>query len=441
MKKRISLALVLVLLAALSAVPVLAEDTFSITQDVQRVTLSNGITVVLKENPAFDIVAMVIMSDVGSVQDPFGLEGLTYLVQRNLISGTENRTSLDIITELESLGTQLQTTSLQDYSSIMLQCQPDNFLASFDIVLDLLNNSTFPEAEFERERALSLAVIQSLYDDPVNAMFLTQWELFYGDHPYRYSPYGSWEGVSAAQREQVKDWQKYMYLPQHLTVAVVGNFNSEELLPVLEGTLGSRQGEYSGSPAPKEAMPFVYPPEDREMTINLPTGAAFLMLGYPAPDTFNPDNAVMAVINSVLGDGLSSRLLVEIRDKLGLVYETGSYYDERLGPSNILTYAITHPDNVDLVREKITEQLQLFASEGLTSEEIAGVAAKLRGNHLLNNETNISQALLLATAEMTGRGYEWIDEYLAFFDHITPEDIKRVASEYFQNYTGILITP
>jgi zinc protease len=86
-------------------------------------------------------------------------------------------------------------------------------------------------------------------------------------------------------------------------------------------------------------------------------------------------------------------------------------------------------------------QMQRFAEEGLTEEEIAAVTTRLRGIYLLNNETNISQAILLATAEMIGLGYGWVDEYMSFFDNVTPEDIKRVASEYFQNYTEVLITP
>lgn len=441
MRKRVALALTLSLVLVFTAVPVLAEEAFDYTSGVQKVVLKNGMTVLLKENPAFNIIAVVIMSNVGSVQDPEGLEGLTYLTQRNFLSGTKNRTALELVTELESLGTHLQSVSGLDYCAVLMETLPDTLQESMDIVLDILGNSTFPEAEFERERALSMALVQSLTDDPMNALFMAYGEVFYGDHPYRYTTYGTWEGLAAVQREQVSAWQQYMYRPENLTVAVVGNFELTELLPYIEESLGGWETDASLSLTPRQEVPFDYPAEDRQLVINLPTEAAFLMLGYPAPNTYNPDSAAMQVIDTVLGGGLSSRLFVEIRDKQGLAYSAASQYDERLGPSNLLTFVATHPANVDLVREQVLYQMQRFAEEGLTEEEIAAVTTRLRGIYLLNNETNISQAILLATAEMIGLGYGWVDEYMSFFDNVTPEDIKRVASEYFQNYTEVLITP
>jgi predicted Zn-dependent peptidase len=186
---------------------------------------------------------------------------------------------------------------------------------------------------------------------------------------------------------------------------------------------------------------FVYPSEDREVVINIPTEAAFLILGYPAPDSFDEDSAAMSVINSVLGDGMSSRLFTEIREKRGLAYAAMSQYDERLGPSSLFTFLATHPQNVELAKEQVLSELQRFVTEGLTEEEITQVAAQKRGSYLLEQETNMSQAMMLAMTELTGRGYEWIDDYMTFFDDVTTDDIKRVAEKYFQNHTSILITP
>lgn len=441
MKKRICQILVVALMGILVAVPVLAADGFNFTANVQKVELTNGLTLLLKENPAFDIIAVVVMSRVGTAQDPAGLEGLTYLAQRNLLSGTASRSALELVTELESLGTRLYTNAGYDYAGVFMETLPDNFSASFQIVLDVLTSSTFPEPEFERERALSLAALQSLADDPTNALVIAYQEIFYGDHPYKFTPYGSFEGLSVAQPAQVRDWQRYIYSPENVTVAVVGNFNTAELLPTLEAYLGSWQANYTPELTPKEMTQFVYPAEERELAINLPTEAAFVLIGYPAPDTFDPDSAVMQLINTVLGSGASSRLFTEIREKRGMAYGTGSVYDERLGPSNLLTIAATHPSLAEAVKEQILHEVNRFAQEGLSEEEIAWVATRLRGQYLLQNETNLNQAYLLATAEMMGRGYAWVDEYMHFFDNVQPEDVKRVAEQYLKHYTGVILGP
>lgn len=134
----------MLLVVVLAAAPALAGEAFRYTYNVQKVVLDNGVTLLLKENPAFDIIALTLLSRVGTIQDPAGLEGLTYLTQRNLLSGTVNRTALELITELESLGVQLLTATSHSYSPVFLQALPDSFPQAFAILLDVLNHSTFP---------------------------------------------------------------------------------------------------------------------------------------------------------------------------------------------------------------------------------------------------------------------------------------------------------
>ncbi len=436
--KRTFVALLILVLAAFSAQ---AAAGFSYTADVQKFVLDNGLTVLLKENPAFDIISLGLFSSVGSVYDPEGLEGLTYLTQRNLISGTANRSAQEIVIELESLGAQLQTAAAYDYSAVLLQSTPGSFQASFSVLMDILTSSTFPETEFERERSLSQAALASLADDPTNALVLGYLELFYGDHPYKYTPYGSPAGLMSISRQDAANWQKFMYQPQQIVVSVVGNFDSEELLPLLQASFAGWENGYEADPSPRAQAEYVYPAEDRELVINLPTEAAFLIIGYPAPATFDVDSAAMAVINGILGEGMSSRLFTEIRDKRGLAYTAVSQYDERLGPSNLLVFLATHPQNVEQAKEQVRAELQRFAAEGLTEAENAQIAVRKRGTHLIQNETNMNQATMLALAEVTGRGYEWVDDYMNFFADVTTEDIKAAAQKYFQHYTGVLIMP
>lgn len=441
MRMRFRLAIAALLVLVLACGSALASVQFSYTDDVQKVVLENGLTLLLKENPAFDIIAVGLLSGIGSVHDPEGLEGLTYLTQRNLLSGTTNRTAQELVIELESLGSQLQTAASYDYSAIMLQSTPASFEASFAVLMDLINNSTFPEREFERERSLSQSTLGSLTDDPMNAIVLGYLELFYGEHPYKLSPYGSPIGLTNIRREDTENWHTYMYQPEHIVVAVVGNFDTAELLPLLKTSFGDWQNGYDKQPMPREEVDFVYPAEDRELVINIPTEAAFLIMGYPAPASFDQDSASMAVINSILGEGMSSRLFTEIRDKRGLAYTAMSQYDERLGPSNLLIFLATHPQNVDQARNQVLAEMKRFADEGLTEAEIAHIATQKRGLYIIQNETNLNQALMLAMTELTGRGYQWVDDYMSFFDHVTPEDIKETAQKYFQHCTEVLIIP
>lgn len=441
MRKTKSLVLCLILTIILVSGFTWQAIAFNYTDNVQKIVLDNGITMLLKENPAYDIIAISLMSRVGTIEDPVGLEGLTYLTQRNLISGTEDRSSQDLVMELESWGVHLQTVASYDYSGVLLQSMPSTFEQSFAILMDIMNNSTFPVSEFERERVLSQMQLQSLSDDPTNALLMAYLELFYGEHAYKYTPYGSSVGLTTIQREDLIGWHKYIYRPEHIVISIVGNFVTSDLLPFLEENFGAWEDSYTADNLPRKEIPFVYPSEDRDVVINIPMEAAFLVLGYPAPDTFDEDSAAMTVINGILGGGMSSRLFTEIRDKRGLAYTAISQYDGRLGPSNFFAFLATHPSTLEQAKEQVLHEVNRLATEGLSEIEIARIAVQERGSYLLNSETNMSQAITLATVELTGRGYEWVDEYMTFYDNVTSEDIKNVARKYFQYYTGVTITP
>src|SRR5699024_4731014 len=119
---------------------------------------------------------------------------------------------------------------------------------------------------------------------------------------------------------------------EHVVISVVGNFSTDELVSLLEDNFGAWKNDYAGNHSPREEVLFIYPNENREIKINVPLEAAFLVMGYPAPDSFDEDSAAMTVINGILGGGMSSRLFTEIRDKRGLAYTAVSQYDDRLGP-------------------------------------------------------------------------------------------------------------
>ena len=163
MKRSVCLTLAILLTLATSAIGSAAE--LSITATVEKVVLDNGVTLLLKENPAFDIIALSLLTGAGSVHDPEGLEGLTYLTQRNLLSGTH--TALGRISLCFGIfGYTASGYRLICYSAVLMQATPSAFRPGLDILMDMLENPAFPEAEFERERHTGLAEYVSCMTSP-----------------------------------------------------------------------------------------------------------------------------------------------------------------------------------------------------------------------------------------------------------------------------------
>ena len=180
---------------------------------------------------------------------------------------------------------------------------------------------------------------------------------------------------------------------------------------------------------------------EKEIFLSANSSIAWVFLGYPAPNVSSRDYVAMKLIHALMGDGLSSRLFTEIREKRGLAYELGAVYPTLLGPSHMLTYTITKPNQVGAARNQIFKEIQRLKEHGVGNAELDDSRRKLIGNYLLERETNTGRAYNLAIAEVIGVGYEFDVNFIKNVESVTPAEIQQVAKRYLDNYTLVVARP
>ena len=402
---------------------------YKFTEDVQKAELSNGITVLLRENPAFDIVALAAVSNVGYKHEPQEMAGLNYLSQNMLLTGTDNRTSAEIDEDIESLGINFDASTSYEYSILSLQTTTNTFRDGLEIYFDLWKNSVFAEEELESEKNFAQNELDARKDNPVNEAVFNFLELYYDDHPYGQPIEGSREGHQAIEVEHVKEWNQIIYNPENIVISVVGNIDIDDTVNILEEKIGNWTVNNNLNLKPEEPE-FNPPQENQQKTVERITEASWLILGHGAPSALEKDSAAMRVLNAILGEGMDSRLFRNIREE-GLAYSTGSSYESFYGPAVMFTFTGTQATQVENVQSKIKDELARFVEDQVKKEELNNAREYIKGQFLIDNETCMSQAVSMAAYEVMDRGYSWLDEYPSIIDQVTAEDIKEVADEYF----------
>lgn len=401
---------------------------------VTRTVLPNGLVLLVQESPFEDIVALELLVRVGLQQEGSNQAGLTGLIQ-GIVSDriTKDEAGDDLV---EVTGSIVQASAEPDYARISILTTPEHL----DLLLGRLGqalrrrDSGKPEVERARDRALQAlegnqGAFAALYE-----VFL---DTFYRYHPYKRTTSGVPGSVRRVDPQAVDAFFQHYYVPNRMVLAVAGKVEQTALAQKVRqefGRLAARR---------ESTLDIQWEPKASEREVFLAAGSrlAWVFLGYPAPGVGSQDYAAMRVVHALLGEGLSSRLWTELREKRGLAYELGSIYPELEGPSHMLAYIVTRPNSVGESRRRILAEVERVRSEPVSLQELEDTRRKLIGNYLLERETNQGKAYNLAHAEVLGLGYEADVNFLRDLAAVTPEAVRRVAGLYLDRYTLVVARP
>jgi zinc protease len=343
--------------------------------NLQRATLSNGLSIVLAERHDVPLVRVDLRVDAGYAADSLGTPGTAMLAMDMLDEGTQTRGALEISADLARLGAKLESTSNLDESSVRLTALKENLTPSLDLFADVVLRPAFRSDEFERARNQQLAAIEREQSTPRQMALRVFPPLLYGaDHAYGipFTGSGTLESVSALTPADLRAFHARWFRPGNATLIVVGDIALDDFVAQAEPLLsGWVPGE-----VPQKAVDTV-PPRDgsRVFLIDRPGSVQSIVLaGHLAPPKANPDEAAIDAMNGVLGGSFSARLNMNLRERRGWSYGARSYFVDARGQRPFLAYA---PVQTDKTRESMTEIArelrEIAGSRPPATEELAKV--------------------------------------------------------------------
>lgn len=387
--------------------------------------------VLLKESPAHDLTAVELLCQVGLANEETPTAGLIALWSRILEERLEDAT-VDHYRLVD------KTVSIEaDFLRISIQGPAQDTDVMIRALAGLVKNDTYDEKMVSRERKILIEDIKEGRAGSQNQLYSIFQTLFYRYHPYRRQHTSGTLAVERIDGKLLTEFHQRYFVPDRLVLAVCGRFSTTGLEDLAKEEFGSLK------PANQPDQFIAWEPKATEKRIDLSTlnDIAWVLVGFPAPSAGSQDHIPMKLIDTILSQGLSSRLFNEIREKKGLAYTVSGMHPDLKGPSHFLTYVITRPHDAGKVRRDVLKQAEILQTELLPAAELKAAKQKLRGSFLNERETNQGTAFRLAKAESIGLGYLYEENFEKRLSEVTPEDIRRVAKQYLTNPTIIIARP
>ncbi|MBW4521239.1 MAG: insulinase family protein [Scytolyngbya sp. HA4215-MV1] len=401
--------------------------------------------VLMVENPAADIIAARVFIRAGSHTEPRQQAGLSQLVSAVLTKGTERLSSLEIAERVESVGASLGADAASDYFLLSLKTVSADFAEMLELVGELLRSPTFPKEEVDLERHLTLQAIRSQQEQPFTVAFDQLRHAMYQSHPYALPGLGTEETVTQLTREDLQAYHQAYFRPDNIVISLVGRIVPQSALDLIEQVFGDWQA-LSISP-PSLLLPPVVSNPCQSVT-EQDTQQSIIMLGYLTPSVLDrasvddvSDYTTLKLLNTYLGNGLSSRLFVELREKRGLAYEVSAFFPTRLYESQFVVYMGTAPDNTAIALEGLTSEVERLRHIRIDEEDLQSTKNKLLGQYALGKQTNAQIAQILGWYETLGLGVEFDTRFQQEVTEVSCKNAQAVAQKYFTEPYVSLVGP
>ncbi|MGV0023563.1 M16 family metallopeptidase [Phormidesmis priestleyi] len=408
---------------------------------IHRTVLNNGIVVLVVENPSADIIAARVFVRAGSRWEAAQQSGLSHLVASVITKGSQQFSSLEIAEQVETIGASLNTDSTSDYFLLSLKTVSSDFAAMLTLAGELLRSPTFPLEEVELERRLTLQAIRSQQEQPFTIAMDQLRQAMYGQHPYARSGLGTEETVAKLTQQDLQHYHQTYFRPDNLVISIAGRVVPESAIALVESVLGDWQAP--SVPLPTLNLPPIVSAPTQVITPQ-ETQQSIVMLGYLAPAvsldaTIASDYAALKVLNTYLGNGLSSRLFVELREKRGLAYEVSAFYPTRLDTSQFVVYMGTAPENTAIAQAGLQTEVDRLRTTTLTEEELQSAKNKMLGQYTLGKQTNSQLAQIFGWYETLGLGIEFDTRFQEEVAAVTPKAAQLAADRCFlEPYLSLL---
>jgi len=339
--------------------------------------LDNGVRVVAEHIPWVRSTALGVYIRTGAAYEGASRHGLSHCIEHMLFKGTARRSAEQIAHVIDGVGGVLNAYTEHEYTCVYAQVVTDHAELAVDIIADMLGESLFDDAEYQREKQVLIEEIKKADDTPDDRVHDLFAETIWPDHPLGQSVIGREEVVRALARDAVVQFFRDNYGPGGITFVVAGSLAPDAAFELARRYLGPHSG---GSPPPLDAAPRA---NSGEVYLTRPTEQVHFCIGCEGLAMTDDDWHALALAECVLGGGMSSRLFQEIREKRGLVYNIGSYLASYRCAGLLVVTGGATPERWPMVRDLVREQVERTCEEGVSQAELDRAREQIKGGMAL----------------------------------------------------------
>jgi predicted Zn-dependent peptidase len=397
---------------------------------MKKITLKNGLRIVLVPQPENRAATVLILVRAGSEYETKKQNGVSHFLEHLTFKGTADRPEPGMIAhELTALGAQFNAFTSQEYTGYYAKVQSGKLPKALEIVCDLYLNPLFDEAEIEKERGVILQEIDMYEDDlPARAQRIFD-RLVYGDQPAGWDVAGERATVKKLARADFVAYRAQQYVTTGTVVIIAGKFNQASVTTQIKKYFGAIKRR--GAPAKKKTVERQSLPKIKLHFKE--SDQAHLVLGFRAFDMFDERRYALRVLADILGGGMSSRLFIRIREKMGAAYYIGAGADLSLDRGSLTVSAGANRKKIHDVMSAILEECRAVRDLAVPEGELQKAKDHMIGGLLLGLETSDDLASFYGGQEVLTGSVLSPAVLTDRIRRVTAKDVQAVAKAIFKN--------
>ncbi|MBI5885905.1 MAG: insulinase family protein [Deltaproteobacteria bacterium] len=396
------------------------------SEQITRVRLENGITVIVKEVRSNPTVAVYGTFPGGLRYETAATNGLGSFTAEMLTRGTLRRTRLEFSRTVEEIAAGMDGFSGWNSTGGSAKFLSRYFDKGMELYADMLLHPSFPDEEITKLKTETLAAIKRQEDYLPGYTFKLLYRELYRSHPYGMPAIGTSETVSAFTREDVLRQYTTFFAPDRFVLIIVGDVDAAYAIDKVRELFNGVNAVSAPLPVPA--------PEPRQTDVRS-TGAVrqkeqtHVGIGFPGVAIGDADSYPLKVMTEVLA-GQGGRLFVNLRDMNALAYSVTAFSKEAVDPGIFAVYIATAPDKKDAAMEALMSELKAISIDKVTPEELSRAKGSIIGGYQIGLQEVSSQSAVMANDELYGLGYGFNLEFPKKIEAVTADDVLRVAQKY-----------
>ncbi len=392
-----------------------------------KIKLENGMTLLLIENHQSPVVAFNACFRVGSTVETAEEAGICHLIEHMIFKGTPTRAAGQIAASIEAAGGEINAYTSFDETVYYCTLSSRYFEEGLDILSDAVLNPLFDETELAREKPVVLEEIKRSHDNPGKLLAENLFALAYTQHPYGKPIIGYPETVKSFTRQKLLDFYHHWYVPENLVFVVSGDFDT--------GHATRRIKEIFAKHSQQKAPRVSFPPEPAQTSPRLKVlrkeiEGLYAQIAFPIPSMTSLDMPALDVLSHLLGEGLSSRLEIQIKEKKSLVDSIYSYAYSPKHPGLFVVGFTTNEKKLLKAIEAILHEVSKMSQDKLTHAELARARLNIKSDSWYEKETVEGLARKYGYFETQAYDCSFEEKYYQLIDEVDPEAVHEVAKKY-----------
>jgi len=392
----------------------------------ERTILPGGVRVVTESIPSVRSVSVGAWVNAGSRDETPADGGISHFLEHLVFKGTARRRGYQINRRMESVGGYLNAFTTKEQTCFYARGLDEHLGRALDTVLDLVTSPTIPAKDVEKEKDVVIEEIKMYEDNPDDHVFDFYEQAVYPGHALGRPVIGTPESVQSFTPARVRGYLEQRYAPNQIVVAVAGRVDHARVVREVERQLAGFDRK------PFDLMrtaPEAYAPSAQ--AIPRPIQQAHLVIGAPAWGALDGRRTALALLNTVLGAGMSSRLNQNIRERYGYCYSIYSFVNQQADSGDAGVYVGVDGSKVDRVQKLVVRELEDIAAKPLTPGALARGKQQLKGSVMLGLESMSNRMQRLGRTELLFARYYSLDEVLDEVEAVRAEDVRAAAEAIF----------